>query len=123
MLLGLSGRVHGALPRWRRERGRPRSRGEPQRLRRRRARADEGLPHRGDARLRPRLTTTFVLNRRYTFAVGNGAVHHQACGYALVNALGFATNQADVELLVEQVHRCRGMTLKMILTRSVDRHR
>jgi putative flippase GtrA len=47
------------------------------------------------------LTTTFVLNRRYTFAAGDGAVHRQAWRYALVNALGFATNLVTLQLLVE----------------------
>ena len=47
------------------------------------------------------LTTTFVLNRRYTFAAEDGAVHRQAWRYALVNALGFATNLVALQVLVE----------------------
>src|SRR5436190_2069967 len=47
------------------------------------------------------LTTTFALNRRYTFAAEGGAVHRQAWRYALVNALGFATNLVVLQLLVE----------------------
>src|SRR4051794_20672520 len=50
------------------------------------------------------LTTTFVLNRRYTFAAEDGAVHRQAWRYAMVNALGFATNLVTLQVLVEQGH-------------------
>ena len=50
------------------------------------------------------LTTTFALNRRYTFAAEAGAVHRQAWRYALVNALGFATNLVVLQLLVEYGH-------------------
>lgn len=50
------------------------------------------------------LTTTFVLNRRYTFAAAHGAVHRQAWRYALVNAVGFATNLVMLQILVEQSH-------------------
>jgi len=47
------------------------------------------------------LTTTFVLNRHYTFAASHGAVPQQAWRYVLVNAVGFATNLAALQVLVE----------------------
>ena len=49
------------------------------------------------------LLTTFVLNRRYTFAAADGAIPEQLWRYAIVNLAGFVTNllvlQGCVELL------------------------
>jgi putative flippase GtrA len=46
------------------------------------------------------LTTTFVLNRRFTFAAHHGPVLVQLWRYALVNLAGFGTNLAVLIVLV-----------------------
>jgi len=48
------------------------------------------------------LTTTFLLNRRFTFAAHGEAIVHQAWRYALVNGAGFAANLGVLQLLVER---------------------
>ena len=48
------------------------------------------------------LTTTFLLNRRFTFAAHDGSVVHQAWRYAIVNGAGFAANIGVLQLLVER---------------------
>lgn len=47
------------------------------------------------------LATTFVLNRHFTFKVGEGQVHHQAWRYLLVNVAGFATNLIVLQIMVD----------------------
>lgn len=47
------------------------------------------------------LTTTFALNRRYTFPATGGPMHHEAGRYLLVSLVGFATNLIALQLLVD----------------------
>jgi len=48
------------------------------------------------------LSTTFALNRRYTFESTGGPVHHEAGRYLLVSMVGFATNLLALQLLVDE---------------------
>ena len=50
------------------------------------------------------LTTTFALNRHFTFRAGDGRLHHQAARYLLVSLAGFATNLLVLQLLVDVGH-------------------
>jgi putative flippase GtrA len=50
------------------------------------------------------LTTTFALNRHFTFRAGDGRLHHQAARYVLVSLVGFATNLLALQLLVDVAH-------------------
>lgn len=47
------------------------------------------------------LSTTFALNRHFTFRAGDGRLHHQAARYLLVCLVGFATNLLALQLLVD----------------------
>ncbi len=47
------------------------------------------------------LSTTFALNRRYTFEATGGRLHHEAGRYLLVSLVGFATNLLALQLLVD----------------------
>ncbi|MDX6666567.1 MAG: hypothetical protein QOG68_2773 [Solirubrobacteraceae bacterium] len=47
------------------------------------------------------LTTTYTLNRRYTFAPSGARLHHEAGRYVLVSLVGFATNLIALQLLVD----------------------
>jgi putative flippase GtrA len=49
------------------------------------------------------LTTTFALNRRYTFRDHDGRLHHQAARYLLVSLVGFAVNLLALQVLVDLV--------------------
>jgi len=48
------------------------------------------------------LTTTFVLNRRYTFGATNGEMHQQAWRYVLVSGVAFGANLVVLQFLVER---------------------
>lgn len=47
------------------------------------------------------LSTTFALNRHYTFEAGGGRLHHQAARYLLVSLVGFAVNLLALQFLVD----------------------
>jgi putative flippase GtrA len=47
------------------------------------------------------LSTTFALNRRYTFEATGGPVHHEAARYLVVSIAGFGVNLLALQLLVD----------------------
>jgi putative flippase GtrA len=47
------------------------------------------------------LSTTFALNRHYTFNARDGRLHHQAARYLLVSLVGFATSLLALQVLVD----------------------
>ena len=47
------------------------------------------------------LTTTYTLNRRYTFSATGDPLHHEATRYLLVSLAGFATNIVALTILVD----------------------
>ena len=49
------------------------------------------------------LSTTFALNRRFTFAATGGPVHHEAARYIVVSLVGFGVNLLALQLLVDTV--------------------